>query len=99
MLTFLGVTLVSGPLDFMYDSAAGLAMARSVARAATLLTALGLIAAAFIVSIPTALQPIGVFRKPFYTFPAYVLVLTVLTLLATLAGIGATGTLITVGGV
>src|SRR5713226_4846474 len=97
ILTFLAATLVSGPINFLYRSAAGLTTIRSIAQVTAILAAIVLFLAACVVAIPTAFQPTSRLRKVLYILPIYLLGFTLLVILSSFIGIGMTGALFSLG--
>ena len=97
ILGFLGATLVSGPMDFLYRNAAGLATMRSVAQTAAILAATCLFITASIIAVSLAFQPAGRLGRVLDVLPLYLLGFTLLAIIASLLGIGTTGTLFNLG--
>src|SRR5438094_8835507 len=93
LLTFLGATLVSGPIDFLYRNAAGLSTVRSVAQAVAILAAVGLFVTGLFVAGPTAFHPASRFQGLVNVLPLYLLGFTLLCVIASLLRIGTTGAL------
>lgn len=91
LVAFLGTTVVSMPVGFLYRNAAGLSAARTTAQIAAGVAALGLLVTMFIVAVPTALQPASRARKLLYILPAYLLGLLLVGVLLFILGIGTTG--------
>ena len=94
LLAFFVTTLLSGPVGFLFSNAAGFASSRNVAQIAVLLAGAGLLVAAAVVAVPTALQPAGWGRKLVYVLPLYLLGLTLIGILLSFAGIGTIGEVI-----
>lgn len=93
LLTFLGTTLASGPIGFLYGRTPGFNVASNVTQMAVLLAAACLFVAALIVAIPIALQSGSWSRKLLYVIPAYLLGVTLVGAIFSLLGVGTVGTI------
>ena len=94
VLTYLWVTVASGPIGFLYGRTPGFSTARNITQLATIATAVILFMVAMMVAIPTALQPGNFLRKMLYVLPLFFLLVTLAGAIANLVGIGTVGALI-----
>jgi len=97
VLGFVGTSLISGPIGFLYRNAAGLSTARSIAQIAAILAAIGLFVTVSVVAVPLAFQPAGRLGKVLDVLPIYFLGFTLFGIVASLLGIGTTGALLNLG--
>lgn len=94
VLTYLWITISSGPIGFLYGRTPGFSTARNITQIAAIATAVILFVVALMVAIPTALQPGNFLRKMLYALPLFCLLVTLAGALANLLGIGTVGAVI-----
>ena len=93
LLALFGALRGIGPAGFVFRTISGFITFVNIAQYAALVAAMGLLATAFIISIPVALQPANLLRKLVYVFPFFLLVVTLVCAISALLGIGTIGSL------
>ena len=80
------------PAGFLFRNISGFLTFVNIAQYAAFVTALGLLAIAFIISVPLTLRPGGLLRKLVDVLPLFLLVVTLISVITGLMGVGTVGT-------
>lgn len=94
VLAFSGTNFITAPIWVVFQQAAGLETAKTVAEIAALVATACLFVTAVLLAIPTALQPGGWLRKSLDVLPAYLLGLTFAAVIANFLGIATLGSIL-----
>jgi hypothetical protein len=94
VILFSATDFATAPIWLLFQKAAGLETAKTIAHAAAWLTTMCLFIAGALVAIPTALQPARWFHKSINVLPAYLLGLTFAAVIANVLGIATLGSIL-----